>query len=909
MAVCITTLGTLRVELDGRVLDRLPSARNRSALLVYLAVEREVVREAAMGVLWPDRPPARARHLLSQTLYELRQELGEGWVSAAGERLHATDALQIDAVELADAVETGEYDRAAALYQGPFLPGAALAVSRPMEGWIGAQQARLTRLHRRARRGAIDGCVAEDRLRDALALARRWVEADPLDDEAQHRFIELLAATGDRSGALRQYDQYSRLMGSELELEPLEETRALVQRIREGEVGARRTERVAEPRPAYAAVAGGSGVEPAGTQGTEATSDLHGPPSDFRSDSRSDSGRSGGARSADSWIDSFLDRLGSLRHRRSVQWTLAYLAGSVVLLEGMEILTEAFALSGLVLQITALILALGAIVVLGAGWYLADRQRRFGKPEMALTLLVATFVLSLPVWFARAVPGPVMVDGLNPNRLAVLYFDDMSEGGALSHLAAGFTESLIHELSQVEGLDVVSRRAVAGYRETPELSYDSIVAELEASTLVEGSVTAIGDRIRLTIQLIDGGTSSHLLSATIERSADSLDQLLVALPEEAARLLRKRLGDWVRLRAMETAATSTRALELIQRVEPMMEDARAVGRSDLQASLPLLERADSMLAEAERLDPGWPEPIMMRAELAAIRARATAAIPTQYEPGATRTAFDHLDRVLTRWPAYPPALAKRGNLRFELAQSGVGSEAELLDLYREAEADLRKAILEDEKLTDGWWGLSKLLLSVNAYAEARRTAVRAVETDSYLTQDAGKLWHLFLVSLDAEDHPGARQWCDEIGDRYPGQQHSAYCELFLLTSSPSTSPDPERAWSLAADIIALSSDQQRDIYRGYTALQVAKVLVRAGLEDSARAVVSRATPTRPLPTWAPYDVAHVHLLLGEEERALDVLEQYFEWNPVRAQRLARDWWFRRLHGHPRFESLLGRGAG
>lgn len=896
MALRITTLGALRIERDGLLLERLPAARLRSALLIHLAVERETTRDAVTGLLWPDRPPERARHLLSQALYELRQELGESWMESAGERLCVTEEVVVDVAAMEEAVEAGTFEVALDLYDGAFLPGGALAVTREMEGWIDSQQARVSRLHRRARRGAIDARVAEGHLPKAVTLARRWVELDPLDDEAQHRLIELLGATGDRSAALRQYDAYARLVKSELDLEPMEETQALIERIREGELGPRSAGPLREE------------AGPEARRSAEADRPEESPqPND--PGGRADREVEIAGKPAEG-LDALLDRVAGLRHRRTVRWTLAYLAVAVVLLEGLDILTELFGLPPQLMRGIALTLGLGAIFVLGAAWYRADQRRPFGKAEAALTLLVAVFLLSMPAWFSRAIPVSASASGevLSPNRLAVLYFDDTSPDGSLGAMGDGFTESLIHLLSQVDGLDVIPRRAVEPFRADPGVGYDSIVGVLRAGLLVEGSMARIDDRIRLTIQLIDGPTASHLMSTTLESPVDSVDRLLVELPEAAARLLRRRLGDWVRLQEMRTAATSTRAVELVQRAEPLIQDARAVEWNDLEASLPLLERADSMLAEAERLDPRWPEPAIMRAEVAEARALATAPVPTQYEPGATRTALDHLNRVLEQWQDYPPALAKRGNLNFGLAQSGFGDEDQLLDLYDRAEADLRRAVLLDPALSEGWWGLSKLLLHMNQYAEARRTAVRAVESDAFLTGDMTNLWHVFLVSFDAEDHPAARTWCDEIGElqaqQYPHLAHHEYCELYLLNSSPLVDPDVDRAWAMAEAIVAKSDEAGRDVYRGYTALQVAKVIVRAGMADSARAVARRSAPD-PLPDWAPYDLAHVHLLLGDDDRALDVLEQWFEWNPVRAKRMARDWWFRRLHGHPRFEKLLG----
>ncbi|MEJ2502499.1 MAG: hypothetical protein P8177_04145 [Gemmatimonadota bacterium] len=231
----------------------------------------------------------------------------------------------------------------------------------------------------------------------------------------------------------------------------------------------------------------------------------------------------------------------------------------------------------------------------------------------------------------------------------------------------------------------------------------------------------------------------------------------------------------------------------------------------------------------------------------------------------------------------------------------------MLEMFRLAEDDLRAATTIDRSLAEAWWGLSKYLLYFKAYAEARQAAVQAIETDAFLTNDVENLWHLFLVMFDAEDHSAAKQWCDDIQRLHADHPaYPAYCELFLLTTSPVVHPDVDRAWEAARTIVAASGESNRDTYRGYTGLQVAKVLIRAGMPDSARAVVRRAIP-QPVPDWASYDLAHVHLLLGEEERALDVLEQWFEWTPVRARRLSRDWWFEGLHGDPRFEALVDQG--
>ena len=110
---------------------------------------------------------------------------------------------------------------------------------------------------------------------------------------------------------------------------------------------------------------------------------------------------------------------------------------------------------------------------------------------------------------------------LDASHVAVLYFDDHSLDGSLGHIASGLTEFLIHELSQIELLSVISRNGVKPFRDGTT-AFGDMVRSLGVGSLVEGSVERLGDRLRATIQLVDGRTGLHLLSRQIEREGDDL---------------------------------------------------------------------------------------------------------------------------------------------------------------------------------------------------------------------------------------------------------------------------------------------------------------------------------------------------------------------------------------------------
>jgi TolB-like protein/DNA-binding SARP family transcriptional activator/Flp pilus assembly protein TadD len=229
----VTALGTLRIEREGEVVVGLPGQPVRCALLVYLAVERGATRDELAALLWPERSSGRARRLLSQTLYELRRQLGDGWLETRWERVEATAALTADAVDFLAATDAREDEAALRIYGGAFLDGCHLGGTPAFEQWVDRRRAEIARRFRDASRRLTARLIESGDAEGGLAVARRWAEVDPLEDEAHHYVIELLAEMGRRSEAMRHFEAYRELIARELEVEPLEETVALVARIQE----------------------------------------------------------------------------------------------------------------------------------------------------------------------------------------------------------------------------------------------------------------------------------------------------------------------------------------------------------------------------------------------------------------------------------------------------------------------------------------------------------------------------------------------------------------------------------------------------------------------------------------------------------------------------------------------------
>jgi len=410
------------------------------------------------------------------------------------------------------------------------------------------------------------------------------------------------------------------------------------------------------------------------------------------------------------------------------------------------------------------------------------RRKRLAWLGAAAALAVAAAAMS-----ARYLPGPTSppvalkanegTDAIHADRLAVMYFDDFSLGGRLGHLVDGLTETLIQELDDIPDLEVVSRNGVRPFRNAVAPA-DSVARVLGAGTLVQGSVSESGDRLRVSVQLVDGATGTVLDSDTVERSHGELFELQDDLARSVAGFLRRRLGEEVRLRRMQAETRNVEAWELVQRAEQIKEEALPLYDPDNPSGVESqLDRADTLLARAASLDPGWSEPPVQRARLALERAL------WRREPERwIQTGLGHATRALVLRPDDPEGLEVRGTLRLVRYVFGLEDDAARAErLLEAAEADLRGATEIDPGNALAYSRLSTLLAARGATVESYLAAKRAYESDVWQEDAEHAVWSLFVTSYDLNRPEEAGQWCRELDRRFPDAERRLRCRLWLLT--------------------------------------------------------------------------------------------------------------------------------
>jgi TolB-like protein/tRNA A-37 threonylcarbamoyl transferase component Bud32 len=542
----------------------------------------------------------------------------------------------------------------------------------------------------------------------------------------------------------------------------------------------------------------------------------------------------------------------------------------------------------------------------------AIREGGFKFWSVALTTLAVIVALSWTGWRAlrgHGADAAAAATETHPERIAVLYFDSRGGSDSLGYVADGLTEALIHELSQVKPLEVISRNGVSPYRRTT-VPPDSIGRALKVGTLVSGNVAQSADSLRVIVSLINAATGEEIASKTLERPRKEIFALQDDLAKEVSLFLRDRVGQEIKLRESRIGTSNTAAWELLQRAGQLSNDVeQLLASQDTAAAARHLSQADSLLARAEALDPEWVTPPIQRGWLAYHETDLVSGFDKTYYSTWIKRGLGHADRALKIKPNDPDGLELRGTLEYLRWLIGLEPDQDAAkQLLTQAEQDLRGAVAGNPTAAWAWTVLSHLLIGQSQTAEAKLAAQRAYEADPYLTSAKQTVWRLFQSSLDLEDKTEAAHWCQVGETRFPEYYRFTECQiwLFALKGQP---PDVKKAWELYDAFVKVSPPSAKAFNQLYGGMLVAMALARAGLPDSARAVAERSRgdatvdPTKDL----AYYEALVRMLLGDQDEAIRLLSTYVAANPQRRVSIGKDdtWWFREVRKDPRFKTLFG----
>ena len=234
-----------------------------------------------------------------------------------------------------------------------------------------------------------------------------------------------------------------------------------------------------------------------------------------------------------------------LKRRNVLRVAIGYLAAAWLLIQLVETLFPIFDLSEESIRLVVILLAIGFPLILIISWLyeltpdglMRDKRARvspqqdtrgFDRAIIAILAIglayfaVDEFVLE-PARDADRMQAISDLTGIATaaHSIAVLPFADLSEAGDQEYFSDGISEELLNLLTKIPELRVVARTSAFSFKGS-NVTVGEIGDALNVSHVLEGSVRKQGNQLRITAQLIEAGSDSHLFSETYDVTMDDI---------------------------------------------------------------------------------------------------------------------------------------------------------------------------------------------------------------------------------------------------------------------------------------------------------------------------------------------------------------------------------------------------
>jgi len=547
-----------------------------------------------------------------------------------------------------------------------------------------------------------------------------------------------------------------------------------------------------------------------------------------------------------------------------------------------------------------------------------------------------------------------------PRRLAVLPFDNLGDT-ADAYFADGMTDAVRGKLAELSGVQVIARASSEQYRDSDRAPAE-IAKELGVRYLLTGAVRwarVPGDdrgpsRVQVSPELVEIGTDGVarvIWNRGVDADLADVFKVQGEIAEKVVAAMRVALGSADQQRVRDVPIADAAAYDAYLRGEAAWNAGASVDPPSLRRAIAFFEQAvarDSSFAEAWgalsiassllNINSAPTESGIRRAREAAERAHALdqggaighRAMSTYYvniEHDNTR-ALQEIETALQTSPGDAVLLTAAAN-----AKEGLGR-------FEDALRDRQASVALDPRSPSRWAGLTGALLRLRRYPEARAAGERAL---ALAPTALSSIQDRIMVELGDGKLAAARQLMANAKRDVAPDVLAAYLATYndlgwaldaegeglLLAAGPEAFDDDRATWALVRAQQyhwrgALSQSRAwGDSASAYLSRQLqdapddaqlhalnALALAYAGRKGDAIAEGERAARLQPLATnfvlgaYNTHLLARTYLLTGEQEKALDLLEQLLDMPHYLSPGWLRiDPTWQVLRGNPRFERL------
>jgi adenylate cyclase len=408
-----------------------------------------------------------------------------------------------------------------------------------------------------------------------------------------------------------------------------------------------------------------------------------------------------GADVAESGGDSLIPNFfAELRRRRVFRVIVMYLIVGWVVIEVAATMLPGLHLPEWSVTLVIALVVLGFPIAVFMGWVFDVGPHGIERtPPAAIAPAAAVPVAPAPL-AAHVEKAPVKPRD-ERRSIAVLPFVNMSGDPENEYFSDGISEEILNLLTKLPQLKVSSRTSSFVFK-GKEVSIPTVVKELGVSTVLEGSVRRAGDHVRITAQLIETDSDSHLWSETYDREMKDVFAIQDDIARSIAEALQVALGPKER-----------RALQNIATTDPQAYDFYLKGRKYLYA----FTRRDflhaiSMFERAIALDPRY--------------AMAYAGMADAYSmlyryAEATAQNLQKAEQASQKAIELDPESAE--------AHTSLGTVMFTSGRFADAEKQFETAILINPKVFEPYLFYGRACLAEGNFEKAARLFIRAQEVN------------------------------------------------------------------------------------------------------------------------------------------------------------------------------------
>jgi len=461
-----------------------------------------------------------------------------------------------------------------------------------------------------------------------------------------------------------------------------------------------------------------------------------------------------------------------------------------------------------------------------------ERRRRASRGLFAISAVVALVAGLIYLQLFRTSPTTVSP---NIRSVAVLPLENLSGDPSQDYFADGMTDEMIANLGKIRTLRVTSRTSVMQYKGAKK-SLSEIARALNVDGVIEGSVKRVGNRVRITAQLIEAKADRQLWSESYERDVRDI----LALQDEVARAIAEAVK-------IKLAPEERMRLSRVRSVDPEAQEAYFKGRYHAsKRNEEGLRTAITYYQEAIAKDKLYPLPHLGLAD--AYQALGTFLVgalpPAESFPkveAAAREALN-LDETLAEGHTF---LAVIRLYRWE---------------WREAEQGFKRALELNPSyaLAHSWH--AQYLASQGRLDEARQEAKRALELDPLSPYIVQNVAHMAYYARQYDEMIEYSRQALELDPNYVWARWRLGTAYVMQSRLEEAVEEGERAAALSRRSPAALSN-------------LGMAYGRAGRQGEAQQLLNELVELSKRTYVNPFSFFSIHLALGQNDQALERLEE------------------------------------